>query len=134
MPKQTLVLDSSQISTFLECAEKWNLINIECLTKSNTVDDAMSAGTLMHKYLEIYYTCLGLGLHKDVASRRALEFNPDEKDEADNHQYPLGKEIRQQIVNRFIEYTMVYQNDFEVATSFNPQLESIQILNFQLIT
>lgn len=115
MPKQILVLDSSQISTFLECAEKWNLVNIECLTRSNTVDDAMVAGTLMHKYLEIYYTALGMGLSKELASREALAFNPDAKDETDKHQYPLGKEIRQQIVNRFIEYTMVYQSDYEVG-------------------
>lgn len=117
MPRQVLVLDSSQISTFLECPTKWELINIESLAKSNVVDDPLSAGTLMHKYLEIYYTAIGRGIPPDKATRLALEFNPDEKDESDKHQYPLGSEIRQQLTNRFLEYTMVYsQGDYEVAT------------------
>jgi hypothetical protein len=77
----------------------------------------MVAGTLMHKYLEIYYWARGKGQSVDVATRLALAFDPDEKDETDSHQYPLGKELRQSIVNRFLEYTMVYgQSDYEVAT------------------
>jgi hypothetical protein len=116
MPKQILILDSSQLSTFLECAQKWHLVNIECLTKSNTVDDPISAGTLMHKYLEIYYNAKGVGLSVDQATRKALDFDPDAIDVTDKHSYPLGKEIRQQLINRFLEYTMVYgQEDYEVA-------------------
>lgn len=118
MSKTILVLDSSQLATFLECPEKWQLTNIECLTKSNVVDDAMSAGTLMHKYLEIYYTYLGRGVDPQGAQMRALQFDPDDKDKSDNHQYPLGAEIRTQLRQRFIEYCMVYANgDYEVATA-----------------
>lgn len=118
MPKTILVLDSSQLATFLECPEKWQLTNIECLTKSNTVDDAMSAGTLMHKYLERYYQWKGLGYDALACQAYALQFNPDEKDELDHHQYPLGAEIRAQLRQRFIEYCMVYANgDYEVATA-----------------
>ena len=101
MSKQILILDSSQLSTYLECPEKHSLVNIEHLTKSNTLDDPMVAGTLMHKYLEIYYWARGKGQSVDVATRLALAFDPDEKDETDSHQYPLGKELRQSIVNRF---------------------------------
>jgi hypothetical protein len=117
MSKQILILDSSQLSTYLECPEKHSLVNIEHLTKSNTLDDPMVAGTLMHKYLELYYKAKGIGHSNDIATRFALAFNPDEKDETDNHDYPLGLPLRKQIVDRFLEYTMVYsQSDYEVAT------------------
>lgn len=116
MSRQVLILDSSQLSQWLECSQKWSYTYEECITKNNTLDDPIVAGTLMHKFLEIYYSYWGRGYSRDEAILAACRFDPDAADETDKHQYPLGKEIRAQVLNRFSEYTTVYQNDFEVAT------------------
>src|ERR1035438_2546475 len=63
MPKQTLILDSSQLSTLLECEERWRLeqqenlihINEKFPAESNRPNEAIAAGSLGHKYQEIYY-------------------------------------------------------------------------------
>lgn len=116
MSRTTLVLDSSQISSWLECPQKWDFAYEQCVTKHNTLDDPMVAGTLMHKYLELYYTLRGQGISPKTACEMSAKFNPDEADASDKHQYPLGAEIRTQVKQRFLEYCMVYQNDYDVAT------------------
>src|ERR1041385_8702001 len=114
---QTLILDSSQISTDLECQEKWNLSYIENLTRSITIDDPIAAGTLMHKYLEIYYKSIGYGHTPLNAYKIAAAFNPDLEDKADAGQYPLGTDLRKRVLGRFTDYVTVYtaKKDYEVA-------------------
>ena len=85
MNRTVLILDSSQISSFLACPERWRLSNVELITKSNTVDSPITAGTLMHKYLEIYYTLRGQGTSAAAAYKAALSFDPDWADEVDAH-------------------------------------------------
>jgi len=116
MPRTTLILDSSQISSFLACPERWRLSNVERLTKSNVVDSPISAGTLMHKYLEIYYTLqgIGIGINSGEAYKIALAFDPDSKDEIDNYQYPLDGPLRKQVAARFFDYHLTYSaGDYE---------------------
>jgi hypothetical protein len=114
---QTLILDSSQISSFLECQEKWNLSYIENLTRSVLIDDPIAAGTLMHKYLEIYYKSIGYGHTPLNAYKIAAAFNPDLEDKADAGQYPLGTDLRKRVLGRFTDYVTVYtaKKDYEVA-------------------
>ena len=113
---QTLILDSSQISSFLECQEKWNLSYIENLTRSNVTDNPIAAGTLMHKYLEIYYKKIGEGHPPLNAYQIAGSFNPDKEDHKDKG-YPLGVDLRRRVLNRFTDYVTVYtsKKDYEVA-------------------
>lgn len=124
MPKQTLILDSSQISTFLECDERWRLAYEESITSSNARDEAMTAGTLGHKMQEIYYTAIGKGLGQAQAAREALSFNPDEADAADKHQYPLSEEMRAKVKARFNDYLMTYAaRDYTPLCKWIPTIE-----------
>src|SRR5438445_10939926 len=113
---QTLILDSSQISTSLECQEKWNLSYIENLTRSNVTDDPIAAGTLMHKYLEIYYRKIGEGHPPLNAYQIAKSFDPDKEDKKDSG-YPLAVDVRKRDLNRFTDYITVYtsQKDYQVT-------------------
>jgi hypothetical protein len=131
MPRLTLILDSSQISSFLACPERWRLSNVELITKSNDIDSPISAGTLMHKYLEIYYTLQGIGESSGEAFKAAATFDPDAKDEVDNHQYPLDKALRDFVKARFLDYHLMYSSgDFE--TMYRSE-QDIKIEGTQLI-
>lgn len=121
MPRQTLILDSSQISTFLECPERWRLAYSESITSSNARDEAMTAGTLGHKLIEIYYTAMGQNKGQAEAAREALAFNPDEADSADKHQYPLSEEMQIKVRERFKDYLMCY-----AARDYAPITKKVQ--------
>lgn len=130
MTKQTLLLDSSQISTFYECAQKWNLYYNNNLTLINKKDpsltfqpsDAIAAGSLGHKYLEIYYTQIGRGISPQESVRLALDFNPDTADKQDVV-FPLDTKLRDLVKRRFCDYIMTYShNDYEVAVRRRPAI------------
>lgn len=118
--RQTVVLDSSQISTWLECHEKHRLESVEHLVHinerdpadSNRPNDAIAAGSLGHKYLEIYYNNLGLQIEN--AAVQTLSFDPDAADFQDNHEFPLDTAVRATVRQRFKDYVMFYANrDFQ---------------------
>lgn len=79
MPKFTLVVDSSQISTFLECPQKWINQYIKRLEPVYfTQNEAMNSGTYGHKLLEIYYKSRLKGMIMNDAFQASLDYNPDE--------------------------------------------------------
>ncbi len=80
MPKITLVLDSSQISTYLNCPQKWynqyvrRIIPIGIPTSSEPMD----AGTYIHKLLDIYYVERAKGeLNLNSILLKCLSYDPD---------------------------------------------------------
>jgi hypothetical protein len=78
MSKYTLVLDSSQISTFLECPMMWNYKFRECFGyPMDEEKQAMNAGTYGHQVLDIYYTLRAKGVQFNDAFAEALAFDPD---------------------------------------------------------
>lgn len=109
--KQTLILDSSQIDTYLTCPQLWRNSYKDCLTKTDLSDkEAIAMGTLGHKWIEVYYynRALGKPLEQCVAAANAI--NPDEMDGEpnDNHKFPLSDEKRKQVKSRCQEYWMTY--------------------------
>jgi len=76
--KFALTLDSSQISTFLECPELWNNKYNKLLEplyfKEN---EAMSRGTYGHKLLDIYYRMRSRHLSQNDAFDKMLDYDPD---------------------------------------------------------
>lgn len=124
MPKLTLVLDSSQISTLYDCEERWRLSQQETLiridpynpTETLRPPDAISAGLLFHTLLEIYYRELCLTTDPSRAAQTALDFDPDKADVQDNHEYPIDPDMRKKVYNRFTDYLMCWGNrDYTVG-------------------
>lgn len=77
-PKFTLTLDSSQITTFLECPTMWEHSYKERLGLTVTPSsEAMNAGTYGHKLLEIYYAARLGGETLNQAMERAFAFDID---------------------------------------------------------
>lgn len=117
--KQTVILDSTQISTLYECEEKWRLTNSERLIRIENIQppDYLTMGTLGHKYLELYYTGIGLDLSAEEIWKSVICFDPDKADEADSHTFPLVGPSREKVKNRISEYAMHY-----AGRDFNPQV------------
>lgn len=122
MSKQILVLDSSQISTFLECPQKQeyryaqNLVPIDPSTGSAVgVSDKIQAGTLGHRYLEIYYNILASSKDATIATRRSLDFDLDAHPNAER-EFPSDPTLRKKIKERFRDYLVFYAGrDYTVA-------------------
>ena len=124
-PRQTLILDSSQLSQYFSCAENWNLGSQQNLVAIDKRDpsstqvpsEAITMGSLGHKYLEIYYLELFRTKSPQQAAAAALAFNPDLADFADNNNYPLDPLNRKKVLERFKDYLMTYpaDRDFQVA-------------------
>ncbi len=119
---QTLILDSSQISNWLSCPQSWanrGLIQINKAAPEETLrpGDALAAGSLGHKYLEIYYTELARTQEAQRAAHIALDFNPDIEDTVDK-QFPLDKALRGKIYNRVLDYLIMYPADRDYKPAF----------------
>jgi hypothetical protein len=120
---QTLILDSSQISTWFGCSQEWanrGLIAINKAAPEETLrpGEALAAGSLIHKYLEIYYTVLSTsGGDGKLAARAALDFDPDEADKIEK-QFPLDAALREKVKNRFVDYLLCHppESDYKPAT------------------
>lgn len=110
MPRQILILDSSQISLFDECETKWKLSYGENLTTSNDVREDMAMGTFGHHLLEIYYKDRSVGSQADMAAAHAVDW----ANKLDG--FPLSAEKKATVLNRFQDYWMTYsRKDIEVA-------------------
>lgn len=112
--KQTLILDSTQIDTFLECPTLHDLGYRQSLTLNDTSDkDAISMGTLGHKWLEIYYYNRASGSNLSESVSRANRIDPDkmDNDPLDDHKFPLSGDKREQVLQRCQEYWMTYSQD-----------------------
>jgi len=126
MSRQILVLDSSQIATWGECNQQWNLKYNENLTSNNNIREDMAQGTYGHKLLELYYTNIALGQKPVDAWHDANEFHA-------KGDFPLSIAKREFVHKRCWEYVGVYcQNDFtpmmgqpEKRVIFGPHLSSM---------
>ncbi len=103
MPKIDIILDSTQISQFLECAEEWNLSNNENLELNDAYKRALNMGSYGHLLLETYYKEL-CSNDKTKATEISLATKVPERLELENEDIELVKE-------RFQVYTFVYLND-----------------------
>lgn len=130
MPKQILILDSTQIDAYLTCPQLWQYGQKERLTPMGgpSTGEAMAMGTYGHKLLEIYYKTVGSQIRKVCA---AEAFKPDdetcllcgkskEEHTGDNtctfegKPFPLTGPSRSLVLRRFREYTYTYANkDFK---------------------
>lgn len=124
---QTLILDSSQISAHEECPTEWSnrgLISIDFAK----VGEAMAAGSLGHKYLEIYYDtlCRSDGDMK-LATETALAFDPDAADQVDS-QFPLDLALREKVKQRFCDYLFNYPADRDYRPAYK-KLHGITVKN-----
>jgi len=79
MSKHTLVLDSSQISCFLECPQLWQYKYVQRLTPQHYEVDAtyMNAGTYGHSMLDVYYKARARHETPQEAIAQAFSYNPD---------------------------------------------------------
>jgi len=78
----TLILDSSQISTYMECPQKWYNQYVLRLVPANFDADksaeAMNAGTYGHKLLDIAYKLKARGQHNfNTLLETAYAYDPD---------------------------------------------------------
>jgi hypothetical protein len=94
MPQKVIILDSSQISTWLDCPCKWDLSYRQRLTHSNKVEEALSAGTLMHKLIELFHT-------NGNSVQKALDFKMPEG-------FPLTDKTAADVRKRFQEYVLFW--------------------------
>lgn len=79
MSKFTLVVDSSQISTFLECPQKWINQYVKRLEPVYfTENESMNSGTYGHKLLDIYYRARFRGETMNSAMQAGLDYKPDD--------------------------------------------------------
>lgn len=76
--KKTLIADSTQIQSFLDCPTFWNLSHRQHLAnKIQPPKDAMIKGTYGHKLSELYYKDRANGIFFPQALKSALEHNID---------------------------------------------------------
>lgn len=115
MSKQVLILDSTQISTWYECSEKWNLGFRQSLGDMLDIDEPMTIGTYGHKLLEIYYKNKDL-IGADKALKLALQFDIDKNNKL-YEKFPLSDEVRKKMKTRIWDYFMTYgANDYILCT------------------
>lgn len=77
MSKQTLVLDSSQITTYLECPTLWDYSYRQSIAKVGAApNDAITMGTYGHRLLDIYYKAIAGGKSMSEGIEAALAFDP----------------------------------------------------------
>src|ERR1035441_9489440 len=82
MSKCTIILDSSQISNFLECPMMWyykNYIHLEPNFITQQSVEPMNAGSYGHHLLDIYYAQRRRGLSLNDAAATAFQYDPDKE-------------------------------------------------------
>src|SRR5215469_7040780 len=149
--KFTIILDSSQIALFLNCPRKWYYLYHKKLIPKDFVDTSenkfMRMGTLVHRFLDIYYRGRVNGESMNNAMDQALAYNPDDdickcgcakikhnKIEGlglelcqqckkcvhfDPVPYALDGNDRQTVLNTFRNYCYHYRGDDMMADSTN---------------
>lgn len=76
--KFTLIADSTQLSSFFDCPEQWNLAHQQCLEKNEQNKKAMNKGSYGHTLLERYYKSRASGENQNNALQFALAAEPEE--------------------------------------------------------
>lgn len=109
MPKITLTLDSTQISTTLKCFHMWALGYRESLSKGDQKTQAMDEGTLIHALLDTYYTLKSVSNSADsfkIAKATLLTFTENRL----FSYYPDIDEKRWEfLAQRFLQY--IFKNN-----------------------
>jgi hypothetical protein len=78
MSKITIIRDSTQISSFLDCPQMWKLEHDEQLALSLAAPkDAMTMGSYGHRMLEIFYKSRARRESITTGLDMAMAFNPD---------------------------------------------------------
>jgi hypothetical protein len=129
--KQTLVLDSSQLTEYFTCPQLWTYEHIDKITIATTVKDDLVMGAYGHKLLELYYKNLP-EVPANIAAGRALDFDPLASNEF--RETGLSTERIKAIQERFNLYWMTYcVRDVDVCIGQNgPLVEqgfSYELLN-----
>lgn len=109
-----ITLNSSGISAYLQCPEKWNLAFNQGLILAEQKREAMDKGSAFHKLLELYYI---ERLNRSVfdAAKVAIEKYRE------TEEFKLVGEHQNFLMQRFTDYVIRYQSD-----DFNPiKLENI---------
>lgn len=127
---QTIILDSTQITAFYACPQMWKYQYDDHISLTGELSEAIVAGSMMHKMLEIYYTMRDTD--KIQAVRSAIGFNPDL--EPDPTQYPRTQELRDRCTKRFTDYIINYsQHDFEISTIPKPTIAIVDGLPVDVV-
>jgi hypothetical protein len=130
---QTLIMDSSQLSNWHGCHQEWAFRGLVQINKKDPAEtlrpsEAIAAGSLGHKYLEIYYATLAATQDGGLAAKTALAFDPNKADEADKHQFPLDPALQGMVRDRVIDYFMMYspERDYKPAWKRKPTCVTIK--------
>jgi hypothetical protein len=104
----TIALDSSQLSTYLKCNEKWNLSGRQHLRLSGAATGPLDNGTVFHKLLELYYIERFTSNVYDSAQEALTKFLASEEAKL------VDEPTRLFLVSRFRDYIIFYsQSDFQ---------------------
>lgn len=116
MSRQTLILDSSQLTDFGVCGMYWHLKNSELLELIPRDDVAeredMERGTFGHKLLEIYYRRTALGATEVEAMEMSLKYRIPEG------QKQISEENIKLVRKRFVDYVMKWS----IGHDFHPHV------------
>lgn len=113
--KLVLVADSTQIATWDECPEKWNLGFRQHLGDMLDFDEPITIGTYGHKLLEVYYKNKHLlGASEAFKLSRSIDIDKTNKL---YEKFPLTDQVRAKVKARFADYFMTYgANDYVLCT------------------
>jgi hypothetical protein len=106
---ENLALDSSKISTYLECNRKYQLSYQEHLVTLES-QPALDKGTIGHKFLEYYYNCRKDGASVGDSTQMAIVSTTDWLKTQEQFNYLPPEEIRF-LFNRLTIYTAYYSGD-----------------------
>jgi hypothetical protein len=106
MPRQILILDSSQIDTWETCKMSWKLSYDENLRHLGEFErEDIEMGTYGHKLMEIYYTNRALGFPIDKCVTECEQFHESCNKVED---FWLNPEGREKVFDRFDLYWKAY--------------------------
>ena len=110
MPRQVLTLDSSQITTFLNCDYEWLYSYNQNLTLSNEIREDMAMGSYGHKLLESYYLNKAIGVSLVECAEIALHEIGQNMEG-----FPLSRSNKLKVEEAFNRYVTYYAaNDVTV--------------------
>lgn len=110
MPKQIIIADSSSIEAHEQCPQLYDFAYRQSLVQIGEAEEkeAITMGTLGHKWLEIFNKERIRTNNAHVAAATAYKFNPDAEDEQDNHQFPLDPIKRKFVYDRCNMYWLFW--------------------------
>lgn len=118
--RQTLILDSTQITDYHECPQKWQYSHVQQLTQIGETRDSMNMGSYGHKLLERYYKKIALGSNANQAYESVATANLDCPPEL-----PLSEERQKAVREKFMWYHCTYGlNGKDIVPACEPRYGS----------